>query len=80
MPRPFPVDLFGQVPVTVQDVESWLRAVPRIDPHSPRAAHYVRAYDVPAKIAAAKLAGTFESITAPREPPPGHWWARFHWG
>ena len=74
-----PLDLFGQVRVTHDDVAAWLRAVPRIDPESPRAAAYVRGYDVPAKVAAAKQNGTFDAITAPPMPPPGHWWTRFHW-
>ena len=73
-------DLFGQVPITHQDVAAWLLAVPRMDPDSPRAAWYIRAYSVTDKIAAAKLAGTFELVTAPRDPPAGHWWARFRWG
>lgn len=73
-------DLFGEIPVTAVEVAAWLIAVPKIDPGSPRAAAYVRAYAVPEKIAAAKEAGTFEQITALREPPPGHWWRRFRWG
>ena len=78
---PHAVDLFGEVAVTADDVRAWLRAVPRLDPDSPRARWYVDAYDVPAKIRAAKLAGTFESITAPCsfEPAP-FWWQRFRWG
>lgn len=77
--RPAPVDLFGQVPITHDDVAAWLRAVPRLEPGTPRAAAYVRGYDVPGKIAAAKQNGTFEQITRPNMPPPGHWWTRFHW-
>lgn len=79
MMRPFPHDLFGQVPVTRQDVRAWLISVPRIDPDGPRAAHYARTYAVAEKIAQAKLAGTFDAITAPRERPAGAWWDRFHW-
>ncbi len=61
-------DLFGMMPVTMDDVEAWLLAVPGIDPGSPRAAWYTRAYDVPGKIERAKLAGLFDEIVT-REPP-----------
>jgi hypothetical protein len=76
-----PLDLFGQVPVTVPEVHAWLRAVARMEPDNPRAAWYVRAYDVPAKVAAAKLRGDFETITAepPARPSP-FWLQRFRWG
>ncbi len=73
------LDLFGEVVITVPDVRAWLAAVPRIDPDSPRAEHYVRGWDVVGKIARAKREGWFDQVTAPREPPPGHWWLRFHW-
>lgn len=76
-----PVDLFGEVVVTQQDVRAWLLAVPRIDPDSPRAAHYLRGYAVASKIAAAKLSGSFDAITAPRqlEPQSAAWWDRMTW-
>ena len=72
-------DLFGEVVVTQAAVRAWLVAVPRIDPDSPRAGHYVRGYDVVGKIRAAKARGLFDAVTAPRDPPPGHWWLRFRW-
>ncbi len=72
-------DLFGDVVVTVDDVHAWLRAVPRIDPESPRAARYVVTYDVVGKIKAFKRRGEFDQVTAPRPAPPGHWWLRFRW-
>lgn len=72
-------DLFGQVPVTLPEIDAWLQAVPRIDPTSPRAANYVKWYAVADKIRAAKLAGMLDAILA-REPPPDHWWRRFRWG
>ncbi|MGC1173114.1 hypothetical protein [Polaromonas sp.] len=76
-----PVDLFGEVVVTQQDVRAWLLAVPRIDPDGPRAGHYVRGYGVVAKIAHAKLYGTFDQLTAPRliEPQSAEWWHRMAW-
>ncbi len=42
--EPQPLDLFGEVPVTFEDIDAWLLAVPRIDPSSWRAHHYVRQY------------------------------------
>lgn len=71
-------DLFGEVRVTLHDIDAWMSAVPRIDPGSPRAAWYARAYDVANKIRAAKLAGTFETQTTVREHP-APWWHRFNW-
>lgn len=66
--------------MTVPDVNLWLRAVARIDPESPRAAWYVQAYDVPAKVAAAKLRGDFDQLVADPEPPrSAFWWRRFRW-
>lgn len=73
------LDLFGQVAISHDDVFAWLRAVPRIDPHGPRAAAYVRSYSVVEKITAAKLTGTFAALTQAPEPPPVHWWRRFNW-
>lgn len=69
--RPAPRDLFGEVPVTLDDVLAWMLAVPEIPPTSPRFGPYVRTYRVLEKIQAAKLAGTFEAIVAaePRPPP-----------
>lgn len=55
-------DLFGEVPVSVDDVRVWLRAVAGISPSSPRAAAYVRNYNVVEKIRAAKLAGAFDAL------------------
>lgn len=49
------LDLFGEVPITVSELRAWLTQVAGLDPDSPRAAHYLRAYDVPRKIARIKL-------------------------
>ena len=59
-----PFDLFGEIPVTWSDVIAWCAAVPGIAPDSWRFGYYVRGWNVPEKIRQAKLAGTFESITA----------------
>ena len=79
--RPQERDLFGEVVITLHDVRLWLQTVPRIDPDGPRAAHYVRGYDVPAKIRQAKLQGIFEACTAPRviEFQSPAWWSRMCW-
>lgn len=79
--RPFDRDLFGDVIVTHQDVRAWLLAVPKMDPDSYRAPHYVRGYDVTGKIARAKLAGTFEATITPRmiAPQSRAWWDRMCW-
>lgn len=66
------LDLFGEVPVSLDDVLLWMLAVPRLAPTSPRFPAYVRDYRVPEKIRAAKLAGTFEATVAiVLSPTPG---------
>ena len=72
-------DLFGEIPVTWQEIDAWLLSVPRIEPSSPRAERYVKNWDVPGKIRRAKEAGTFEQITAQPEPPSPFWWKRMRW-
>lgn len=58
------LDLFGEVPITRQDVYAWLLAVVDLDPTSFRAFDYVRTYGVLNKITRAKLDGTFEQLVA----------------
>ena len=72
-------DLFGQVIVTHDEINRWLESVPRMSPDSPRAAWYVRAYDVAGKVARAKLAGEFEAITSRRRERSEFWWQRLSW-
>lgn len=62
--RPSPTDLFGEIPVTLDEVLAWMLAVPGIPPDSPRFGRYVCTYDVPGKIAREKLAGTLEEALA----------------
>jgi hypothetical protein len=66
-PIPAPLPGFDLPQVTQEDVDRWLRAVPRIDPTSPRAAAYVRGQNVPGKIARAKAEGQFERIVDGRQ-------------
>lgn len=72
--RPHPFDLFGEIPVTEDEVFAWVAAIaPRwLTPE--RAFHgYVNGWNVVEKIRAAKAEGTFyERIEARTEP----WHAR----
>lgn len=74
-----PLDLFGEVPVTTHDIDAWLRAIPRIEPGTRRAAQYVEDWAVVDKIRAAKLRGDFHQLTAQPEGPSPFWWTRFSW-
>lgn len=56
------LDMFGGVIVTLDEVELWLTRVAKLPPDSPRRAYYVECWDVPGKIKAAKLAGTFNRL------------------
>lgn len=71
-------DLFGQVVVTWPEVFAWCEAVAGIPADSPRLAHYIRGYNVPAKVARAKLDGTFQAVLDRPAPSP-FWWHRFRW-
>lgn len=79
--QPAIYDLFGEIIITPADIAAWLINVPRIHPDSPRAAHYVRGWDVVGKVRAAKALGRFEAITAPRmiEVQSPAWWDRMCW-
>jgi len=61
-------DLFGEVPVTWDDVALWVDAVAGIARDDWRFPVYVRGWNVPEKIRRAKLAGQFppERRAAPR--------------
>lgn len=65
IPEPYVYDLFGEVPVTTQDIDKWLICVPRMDPLSPRAEWYVKGYNVADKIRTAKMRGTFHDLRPP---------------
>lgn len=58
------LDLFGEVVVTLQDVEKWLRCVPHFgnDSRTQAVSDYIRAYDVVNKIKREKLTGAFYSL------------------
>lgn len=50
------VDLFGEVPVSWEEVYTWTETVAGISRHSWRAAWYIRHWDVPGKVAREKRA------------------------
>lgn len=61
------LDLFGQVIVTVSDVELWLensRLTPDTIPSRLKA--YIKNYDITSKIAAAKISGEFYALSRSR--------------
>jgi hypothetical protein len=73
-------DLFGEIVVTWPDVFAWIEAVAGIPRDSPRAEHYIRGWNVPAKVARAKRDGTFHDvIDRPSTPSACTWWHRFCW-
>lgn len=61
-----PFDLFGEVPVTADDVNRWLLSVPHLDPGSPRAAWYVKGWNVVDKIRQAKISGRWHQMAEPK--------------
>lgn len=61
-------DLFGDIPVTVSDLQRWAIMVAGIAPHSPRYAQYVRAWNVADKVRAAKRDGSFDRLTDTDDP------------
>lgn len=62
-------DLFGEVPVTEDDLEAWVAAMSPVHLTERLFSHYVRRYNVADKIRAAKLRGEFEALTAERREP-----------
>lgn len=55
-------DLFGEVAVTLREIQIWLFKVPRLPHYASRRASYVRQWNVHSKIARAKAAGELDSI------------------
>lgn len=55
--QPTTAALFDAQPVSQDDIATWLRAVPGIEPGSARAVRYAATYDVAGKIARAKATG-----------------------
>lgn len=58
---PSPIDLFGEVPVTVPDLYLWCEVVvPHIS--AARLNYYIKHWDVAGKIRMSKLAGEFDAL------------------
>lgn len=72
-----PFDLFGEIPVTLDEIHLWVCA---LAPHyavSQRALeHYVSAWHVVDKVRAAKAAGTFEHTITQAQARRSGWLAR----
>jgi len=49
-----PFDLFGEIPVTQDEVKKWCEVIAKVSPDSWRFDWYTKNWDVPAKIRAAK--------------------------
>ena len=50
-----PFDLFGEIPVTYDELVLWCEVIAKVRPDSWRFDWYVKNWDVPSKIRAAKL-------------------------
>ncbi|MBN8743454.1 MAG: hypothetical protein J0I24_04020 [Thiomonas arsenitoxydans] len=58
-------DLFGQIPVTLEDVSLWVAAVaPHVISSRLRLEHYIKMWDVATKVATAKASGKFHEVSA----------------
>lgn len=57
--EPALLDLFGDIPVSLEEIEIWLDTVPRFSRDSPRRKHYALYWNIPEKIKAAKRDGKF---------------------
>ena len=57
-------DLFGEIPVTISDVELWLDRIVNFQGSSLHVGYYVLNWDVVGKIAHAKLKGTWDDDVA----------------
>lgn len=61
--------MFGQVVITSQDLEDWVRAVaPHIAHSDWRIRNYIRDYRVAEKVRAAKLAGVYHDVISSGRP------------
>ncbi len=66
-------DLFGEIPVTEDDLYDWVASIAPLHLSKRSFANYVRGYDVANKVRWAKEQGRFEGI---KETPRQPWHAR----
>lgn len=72
--HPAPFDLFGEIPVTEEEIFLWVAATaPRWLTPERSYRGYVKSWDVAGKVRAAKLMGTFYHVV---EQPARPWHAR----
>jgi hypothetical protein len=64
-----PIDLFGEVIVTMDDLYNWVAAVSPVHLSERGFDLYVHRWNVAGKVRAAKLAGHFDTIIAQRRSP-----------
>lgn len=64
-----PYDLFGEIPVTHDDLVAWVAAVSPVHLSERSFLNYVRNYQVADKLRWAKKRGEFEAITAVKRQP-----------
>lgn len=67
MPTPMPFDLFGEVPVTWDEVYAWCEQVAGVTGW--RREWYIRNWNVIEKVQRAKIAGSFNEIVAEIDSP-----------
>ncbi|MBI5917900.1 MAG: hypothetical protein HY849_00790 [Nitrosomonadales bacterium] len=61
--KPSAYDLFGEIPVTLDDIETWLDYIPRMKDATPsRRAWYAKNWNVVAKIKGAKKDGNWPPV------------------
>ena len=63
--RPAQPDLFGQIPVTIEECLQWVLTVgpPWAGASADKAARYIMEWDIAEKVARAKARGEFDAIT-----------------
>jgi len=59
-------DLFGEIPVTLEEIEIWIDVVPALSRDSWRRASYAQGWNVAEKIRAWKQTGRWDEIEAAR--------------
>jgi hypothetical protein len=63
---PLLYDLFGEIPVTLEEIEIWMDVVPALPRDSWRRAHYAAGWNVAEKVRSWKAAGRWGEIETAR--------------